>query len=107
MALHNSLGRPPEDVVAVVLSYGNYLIDSNDLERASAVVGRIAAHVDADFDCALLMVKLYQALEQPVAWRAALQKAVSLAGERIIPQSLTEAPQPRALAVSQESNRRQ
>jgi len=101
----SSIGRPPEDAVAVVLSYGNALIESNDLDRAAAVVGRLAAHVDTDFDCALLMVKLYRALKQPVAWRAALQTAISLSGERSVPQSLTEMPHPCTFAVSQEPYR--
>jgi tetratricopeptide (TPR) repeat protein len=101
----SSLGRPPDDVVAVALSYGNSLIDGNDLQRASAVVGRIAPNADADFYCALLMVKLYRALKQSTAWQEALQKAVSLAGERDIPQSFAEALQPKVPTVSQEASR--
>ena len=80
--------RPPEEVVEVAVSYGNAMIDAGDLQRASAIAGRIAPHADGDFDCALFMVKFYRAMQQADAWRAALEVAMARAGERKVPESL-------------------
>jgi len=85
---HVMRDRPPDDVVAVAVSYGNAMIDGGDLQRATAVAGRIAPYANGDFDCALFMVKFYRAMRQTDAWRAALKVAMARAGERKVPESL-------------------
>jgi len=80
--------RPPDEVVTVAVSYANAMIDGGDLQRASAIAGRIAPHADGDFDCAVFMVKFYRAMRQTDAWRAALEVAMARAGERKVSESL-------------------
>lgn len=86
-------GGSPAYVSNVLISYGNLLIGSGYTDRASAVVGQLARYADRDFDCALLQVRLYHALGQRDAWQAALDRARSLAGERMIPPLLTKPPE--------------
>lgn len=82
----------PAVVAEVVSSYANALIDAGELERASAVAGQVARYADRNFACALLQVRLYHALGRRGAWQTALEKARSLAGERLIPPSLATPP---------------
>ncbi len=77
----------PEDVATVITSYGSALITDNDLPRAAVVVGRAARWSEQSFDCAVLQARLYRALHEPEAWKAALTHARALAGERAIPAS--------------------
>ncbi|HEY0178014.1 MAG TPA: hypothetical protein VGC30_00085, partial [Dokdonella sp.] len=83
----------PRDLATVAASYGNSLIADDELDRAGAVVGRVARWAEQDFDCALLQARLYRALGQTTAWQAALARARGLAGERPIPASAA-APRP-------------
>lgn len=78
----------PDDVAEVARSYGQRLIDDGQLERASVVVGQIARWADRDFACAVLQARLYRALGQRDAWKAALSSARGLAGERPLPASV-------------------
>lgn len=80
-----SAGAVPADVVEVALSYGRHLIASAQIERATAVVGRVAPWAERDFGCALLQARLYSALGQRAAWEQALARARSSAGDREIP----------------------
>lgn len=82
----------PMLVAEAVTAYGNHLIGQDDLERASAVVGQVARWADADFDCALVLVRLYRALGQHDAWQGALTRARSLSGERALPDILATPP---------------
>lgn len=75
----------PSDLATVVTSYGDALLADHDLDPAAAVIGRLARWADHDFECALLQSRLYAALGQADAARAALAKARSLAGERTMP----------------------
>jgi Flp pilus assembly protein TadD len=75
----------PADIAEVVIAYGSALIAAGRLERAGAVVGRVARWADQDFDCALLQVRLFAALGQATAWRRALATARRLAGDRPLP----------------------
>jgi len=77
-----------ELVAEVATAYGNDLIAAGRLDAAAVVAGRVARAAEQDFDCALLQVRLYRALGQAPAWRAALAHARELAGERPIPESL-------------------
>lgn len=79
----------PVDIAAVVVSWGERLIATGDLARASEVVGRSARWADHDYDCAVLQARLYRALGQRQPWQAALAKARALAGERVVPAVLT------------------
>jgi len=82
----------PADIVEVATSWGDALIDAGDLERASAVVGRIARWATDDFASSVLQARLYLALDRADAWREALRRAQALAGERPIPVSIARAP---------------
>lgn len=82
----------PLDVAEVVWSYGNALIDMHDFIRAGVVIGHVGRWADGDFRSALVQSRLYQALGQRDAWRAALDQAQRLAGERAIPQDLMQSP---------------
>lgn len=82
----------PADTAEVVVSYGSRLIAAGELERASAVVGLAARWVERDFRSALLQARYYRALGERDAWRAALQRAQSLAGERPLPAALAQPP---------------
>jgi DNA-binding winged helix-turn-helix (wHTH) protein/tetratricopeptide (TPR) repeat protein/TolB-like protein len=81
----------PHDLASVVVSYGTSLISDNEVDRASVVVGRVARWAEQDYDSALLQVRLYRALRQTDAWRAALARVRTLAGERPVPAE-SEAP---------------
>lgn len=85
-------GGSPANMANVVISYGSLLIKAGYLERATAVVGQVARFAEQDFNCAVLQVRLYHALGQRDAWQAALDRAVALAGERLIPPQLTTPP---------------
>jgi len=82
----------PANLVEVVESYGTALLDGGYVAQASVVVGRIGRWANRDFSSALLQVRLYQALGQTEVWKAALDVARQLAGERSIPQALTRPP---------------
>jgi DNA-binding winged helix-turn-helix (wHTH) protein/tetratricopeptide (TPR) repeat protein len=81
----------PADIVAVAVSWSSVLIDNGELEHASAVVGRIARWAGADFAASVAQARLYRSLGQDDAWRAALERARKLAGERPIPPSASQA----------------
>ena len=82
----------PANVVEVVESYGTALLNAGDLAQASIVVGRTGRWANRDFRSALLQVHLYQALGQADVWKAALDTARQLAGERSIPADLIRPP---------------
>ena len=82
----------PRDLVVVAQSYGGRLLEAGDHARASAVIGRVARWSEQDFDCAVLQARLYRALGQIDAWRAALVQARALAGERELAPALLEPP---------------
>jgi len=81
----------PADVVEVVVSWGNALLDAGQTERASAVAGRVQRWAGTDFRSSLLQARLYRALGQEAAWREALQRTQRLAGERPIPPTVGSA----------------
>jgi hypothetical protein len=65
------------------------------------VAERVSAWAPHNYDAALVQVRLYHALGQTGAWHAALERAQSLAGERIVPPGLAQAP-----SSTQEPDRR-
>jgi DNA-binding winged helix-turn-helix (wHTH) protein/tetratricopeptide (TPR) repeat protein len=84
----------PAEIVEVALSWGSALIDAGDLERAGAVVGRIARWSSGDFAGSVLEARLYLALGRDDAWREALARAQKLAGERPVPAFVSGRPAP-------------
>ncbi|MBN8727486.1 MAG: winged helix-turn-helix domain-containing protein [Xanthomonadales bacterium] len=82
----------PIDLALVAIPYVRSLIAAGDLRRAGTVAGRISRYAEQDFESALLQVELYQAMSAVAAWRAALEHAETLAGERTIPVRLKAAP---------------
>jgi DNA-binding winged helix-turn-helix (wHTH) protein/tetratricopeptide (TPR) repeat protein len=88
----------PIDIARVAGSYGDALLAKGDLSRASAVIGQVARFAENDFGCALLATRLYHALGQRDVWRAALEQARALAGERTIPTNIATPPQERMLS---------
>lgn len=90
-ALHASeAAGVPADIVAVAVSWSGALIERGELERAGSVVGRIARWAATDFAASVAQARLYRALGQDDAWRAALQHARTLAGQRPIPAALLQ-----------------
>lgn len=82
-------GGTPADIAAVAVSWGHALLDAGGTERAAAVAGRVQRWADADFECSVLQARLYRALGQDEAWRTALQRTRQLAGERMIPPTVS------------------
>ena len=82
----------PAEIVAVAQAYAPVLLDAGANGQAATVVGRVAPWASRDFDCALLQLRLFHALDQHDAWFNALRLAQGLAGEREIPQTLTREP---------------
>jgi tetratricopeptide (TPR) repeat protein len=74
----------PAEISAVAIAWGAALIDAGDLESASAVIGRVSRWAENDFDNVVAKARLYRALGQEEPWRSAMQRARSLAGERVI-----------------------
>jgi tetratricopeptide (TPR) repeat protein len=82
----------PEDVLETVADYAPWLIERGRLAEASALVGRVAPWAEQDFDAAVLQWQLYQALDQDALAGRALVHARALAGERPLPNGMTESP---------------
>jgi hypothetical protein len=83
----------PADVALVATSYGDWLLRHGRVREASTTIGRVSPWAERDFDCALLQLRLFDALHLPDAGAKALHAAVALAGERQIPAALRELPQ--------------
>lgn len=77
----NRLGTP-SDIAAIAISYGDVLLEVGELARATTVIGQVARWADEDFQCAVMQVRLYRALDQHEAFGKALGQARALAGER-------------------------
>jgi hypothetical protein len=57
-------------------------------DRALSVADRVSPYADRAYGAALLQLRVYLALGPQSAWRAALARARSLAGERRLPGDL-------------------
>ena len=82
----------PADIATATAVYADILLAEGDLERASTQVGRLSRWSDKDYQCAVLEARLYAALGKDEARQAALARARSLAGERILPEDATNKP---------------
>jgi DNA-binding winged helix-turn-helix (wHTH) protein/tetratricopeptide (TPR) repeat protein len=83
----------PAEIVAVAVAYAPVLLAGGRAEEAATLIGRVASWSGRDFDCALLQLRLFHALDQREPWFNALRQAQALAGEREIPQSLLTLPE--------------
>ncbi len=75
----------PEDLVHVAEPYAIALIDAGQIDRASAVVGRVSAWAGQDLRAAWAQAHLYRAQSRTEAWQRALQRVEHLRGERVLP----------------------
>jgi hypothetical protein len=91
--------RVPFDLVRVVASYTQYLLQHGEEAEASVVAERIAGWSERDYTASLVQLSVYHAIGSE-AWLSALERTRALAGERTIPAPLTQAPAP--LAVGDE-----
>jgi uncharacterized protein HemY len=82
----------PSELVAVADAYAPVLLAAGEREAAATIVGRVASWSAHDFDCALLQLRLFHALDEREPWFNALRQTQSLAGEREIPQALLTLP---------------
>lgn len=80
----------PAEIVAVAQSYAPVLLAAGERAQAAAAIGRVAPWAARDFDCALLQLRLFHALDQREPWFSALRQVQALAGERAIPAVLLE-----------------
>lgn len=93
-------GQMPLATLRVAESYASWLLAGvgprmPGPERALAVVERLSLYADRDYRAALLRLRVYHAVGHAAAWRGALNRARSLAGEqRQIPPELREPPRP-------------
>lgn len=79
----------PSGLVTVAASYADWLLGGGQLEQASALAGRTSVYATHDYDSALMQVVVLRRYDRRDLWKAALQQAYQLAGERSIPAALT------------------
>lgn len=94
---HADATQAPRRLLEVAQSYVPWLLGESarglpDLERALSVADRLTPYADRHYEAALLQLRVYQASGPPSAWRTALSRARSLAGERPIPPELLKVP---------------
>ncbi|MDC8013618.1 winged helix-turn-helix domain-containing protein [Tahibacter soli] len=87
-------GDVPAQTLRLTASRVPVLLAQGQRDAASALVGRLPEAADADFDGALVRVRLYHALGRVQPWADALRRARALAGQRTIPAALTVPPVP-------------
>ncbi|MFC4819815.1 winged helix-turn-helix domain-containing protein [Dokdonella ginsengisoli] len=80
----------PAEIVAVARAYAPVLLATGERAQAAVVIGRVAPWAARDFDCALLQLRLFHAMDQREPWFSALRQAQALAGERAISTELLE-----------------
>lgn len=80
----------PAEIVAVARAYAPVLLAAGERAQAAVVIGRVAPWAARDFDCALLQLRLFHAMDQREPWFSALRQAQALAGERAISTELLE-----------------
>jgi len=81
-----------ETTAAIVADYTRFLLAAGRVREAAAIAGRVALWAEHDYGCALTRLRLAHAQGRIDAWRAALEQARVLAGERAIPAELALAP---------------
>jgi DNA-binding winged helix-turn-helix (wHTH) protein/tetratricopeptide (TPR) repeat protein len=81
IAMADGNGRAA-DVVAAGLAYARYLVQGDDRDAASALVGRLAPWVDRAYPAARACAALYRMLGEPGLARANSDRAARLAAQR-------------------------
>jgi len=84
----------PEDMVVVGEPYTAALLDAGQVDRASAIAGRLAQWIEKDMRVAWIQATVYQALGKADAARTAFERARRLAGERRLPEPGSSPPAP-------------
>ncbi|MBO9662322.1 winged helix-turn-helix domain-containing protein [Dokdonella sp.] len=82
----------PAEIVEAVAAQAPRLLAAGRRDEAAALVGRVAAWSQQDYDSALLQLRLFHASGDSRAWREALTHARALAGERTLPSLLAQVP---------------
>ncbi|MBB5208393.1 winged helix-turn-helix domain-containing protein [Chiayiivirga flava] len=85
----------PATLAAVAETAVPALLELGRPDEARALAGRVASFAANDFDCALVQVRVLHADGAVDAWRAALETAQALAGEREVPAALRTPPSAR------------
>jgi len=80
--------RIPEDIRDAADAYLAWQIDTRDLAGAGATAERVAGWAAHDYASALVQLRVQHALGDETLFRAALTRALALAGERTIPAEL-------------------
>ncbi|MBN8727919.1 MAG: winged helix-turn-helix domain-containing protein [Xanthomonadales bacterium] len=75
----------PDDLVQVAEPYALALIGIGQVDRASTVVGRVAAWAEHDVRAAWAQAQLYRAQARPSAWERTTEQVLRLAGQRALP----------------------
>ena len=75
----------PEDILDVAAARVPALIASGELDRAGEAAGTVAAWADRDARAAWVSAQLYRAQDRSEAWRKATERALQLAGQRVLP----------------------
>lgn len=82
----------PVLVSLVAQSYVDWLLAHQRRDKAAELAGRVAVWANDDYESALIRVKVFHALGSTDAWRQSLERARTLAGERVVPARLTVPP---------------
>ncbi len=77
-------GDVPSDRARAGSVYARFLIDTHQMDKASAVVGDLAAYADHDFAVADVTATFYHALGDTSLESSAIARAKALAGERLL-----------------------
>jgi DNA-binding winged helix-turn-helix (wHTH) protein/tetratricopeptide (TPR) repeat protein len=88
--------RIPFDLVRVVAGYTQFLLRHGLDTEAGVVAERIAGWAERDYTASLVQLSVYHAIGSE-AWRSALARTRTLAGERKIPAVLIQPPSPLAM----------
>lgn len=75
-------GGVPADRARIGSDYARFLIARHQLDKASSIMGDLAAYVDKDFDVAAVTVALYRALGDTALEKEARLRAKPVVGER-------------------------
>jgi DNA-binding winged helix-turn-helix (wHTH) protein/tetratricopeptide (TPR) repeat protein len=79
-------------VVQTTVECAGHRLAAHRLDEAAALVGALGRYADRDYAAALIETRLYRALGQADAERAALERVRRLAGERPVPDLAAAAP---------------
>lgn len=92
-AMRSAAERGTADaVVQTTVECAGHRLAEHRLDEAAALVGALGRYADRDYAAALIETRLYHALGQADAERAALERVRRLAGERPVPDLTAAAP---------------